>query len=320
VRVDASGREFGFDENHRGVQMSDQLNNIHKTDNEEEIDLREIWRVLVKYKRMILSATFGAAIVAAGISLLMPNIYRAEVLLAPVQNEDTQSGGVTAALSGLGGLASMAGIALGGGGGTEENLAVLKSREFLWKFVQEKKLMPILFEDEWDESQKKWKETDLKEQPGQMDVFRLFNKAGVLDVVTEKKSNLVTVAIEWENPEVAAAWVSQLVTQLNQYLRQEAIARSERNLKYLNEELAHTQFEEMRKTLFNLIGQEQKNAMMANAQREFAFRVIDPAVIPDKKIKPKRAIIILLAAVLAGFIAMLIALMRDRREAVIKVS
>jgi uncharacterized protein involved in exopolysaccharide biosynthesis len=296
--------------------MSEQLSNSPSRIEGDEIDLSDIWRVLVKYKRIILLSAFGAAIVAAGISLLLPNIYRAEVLLVPVQSDDPKSGGMAAALSGLGGLASMAGIALGGGGSTEENLAILKSREFLWKFVQEKKLMPVLFEDEWDESQKKWKEADPKEQPGQLDVYRLFNDAGMLGVSTDKKTNLVTVSIDWIDPEIAAAWVSQLVAQLNQYLRHEAIARSERNLKYLNEELAHTQLEEMRKTLFDLIGQEQKNAMMANAQREFAFRVIDPAVVPDKKIKPKRAIIVLLSAVLAGFISMFVALMKDRREAV----
>lgn len=293
--------------------MSGQQENPYSADDREEIDLSEYWRVLVKNKRIILSAMLLAALLSAGITLMMPNIYRAEVLLAPVKDDDIKSGGMAAALGGLGGLASMAGISLGGGS-AEENLAILKSREFLWKFVQEKKLMPILFEDEWDESQKKWKETDPKEQPGQLDVFRLFNEDGMLGVNTEKKSNLVTVSIDWKDPEIAAAWVSQLVAQLNQYLRQEAIARSERNLKYLNEELAHTQLEEMRKTLFDLIGQEQKNAMMANAQREFAFRVIDPAVVPDKKVKPKRAIIVLLVAVLAGFIAMFVALMKDRQE------
>lgn len=294
--------------------MSEQLSNSPNRIDEDEIDLREIWQVLVKYKRMILSSAFLAALLATGISLTMPNIYRAEVLLAPVNGDDAKGGGMAAVLGGLGGLASMAGISLGGGGSTEENLAILKSREFLWKFVQDNKLMPVLFEDEWDASQKKWKETDPKKQPGQMDVFRLFNKAGVLDVMTEKKSDLVTIAIEWKDAQMATEWANQMVAQLNQYLRQEAIARSERNLKYLNEELAHTQIEEMRKTLFDLIGHEQKNAMMANAQREFAFRVLDPAVVPDKKTKPKRAIIVLLAAVLASFIAMFVALIRDRRE------
>ncbi len=283
----------------------------------DEIDLLELWHTLLKYKRMILLATFGAAIVAAGYSLLMPNIYRAEVLLAPVSAE-TKGGGLASALGGLGGLASMAGISLGGGGGTDENLAVLQSRDFLWKFVQEKKLMPILFEDKWDAEAKRWKESDPKKQPGQLDVHRLFTKGGLLSVEKDKKTELVTVAVEWNDAALAADWANALVERLNQYLAQQAAARSESNLKYLNEELMRTQIEEMRKTLFDLIANEQKNVMLASTQKEFAFKVLDPAVEPDKKIKPKRSLIVILAAFVAGFLAILYAFIMEsiakRRE------
>ena len=297
--------------------MSEPTNDARNTVYEDEIDLREIWQVLVNYKRMILLSMFVAALIAAGVSLLMPNIYRAEVLLAPVKNEDVKSGGVAAALGGLGGLASIAGISLGSGGSTEENLAVLQSREFLWKFVQQNKLMPILFEDEWDVAQKKWKEDVPEEQPGQMDVARLFSE-DVLNVSTDKKSNLITVSIDWTDPVLAATWVDQLVAQLNQHLRLQAIARSENNLKYLNEELARTQVEEMRKTLFDLIAQEQKSAMLANAQREFAFRVLDPAVVPDKHVKPKRFLIVFITTMLVGFISIFVVLIVNRQRVVLR--
>ena len=212
----------------------------------------------------------------------------------------------------------MAGVSLGGGGSTDESLAVLKSRDFLWKFVQEKKLMPILFESEWDEQQKKWKETDPKKQPGQMDVYRLFNESGVLKVEADKKTDLVTVAVEWEDAALAADWANALVEKLNQYLAQRTIARSESNLKYLNEELMRAQIEEMSKTLFDMIANEQKQAMLANTQKEFAFKVLDPTVEPDKKIKPKRSLIVILTAFVAGFLAILYAFIMEgiakRRE------
>ena len=284
---------------------------------EDEIDLFELWQTLLKHKRMILKTAFGAAILAAVISLLMPNIYRAEVLLAPAQSEDAK-GGVSSVLGGLGGLASMAGISLGSAGSTEENLAVLQSREFIWKFVQGKKLMPILFEDDWDGQHKKWKESDPKEQPGQLDIYRLFTKGGLLSVEKDKKTELVTVAIEWEDAKQAAEWANALVEYLNKYLAQQVIARSESNLKYLNEELMRTPVEEMRKTLFDLIASEQKNAMLANTQKEFAFKVLDPAVEPDKKAKPKRALIVILAAFAAGLLAILYVFIKEgiakRRE------
>lgn len=262
---------------------------------EDEVDLLELWRVLVKYKRMILIATAGAAIAAAGVSLMMHNIYRGEVLIAPAQNDDAK-GGVASALGGMSGLASLAGISLSSGNSTDEALAVLKSREFLWKFVQEKNLMPILFESEWDEQQQKWKQGNPKEQPGQMDVFRLFNEGGVLKAEADKKTRLVTVSVEWKDAALAADWANALVEHLNQYLAQQAISRTERNLKYLNEELMRTQADEIRKPLFDLIANEQKNAALVNTQKEFAFKVLDPAVKPDKKIKPGRLLIVTFTA------------------------
>lgn len=283
---------------------------------DDEIDLLQLWRTLLKYKRMILLSALGAAVVAAGISLMMHNIYRAEVLLAPVDTGGSKGGGLASALGGLGGLASLAGISVGGGGSTEENLAVLQSRDFLWKFVQEKKLMPILFEGAWDEQQKKWKETDPKKQPGQLAAHRLFT--GLLSVNRDKKTDLVTVAVEWKDAALAADWANALIARLNQYLAQQAIARSENNLKYLYEELTRTQIEEMRKTLFDLIANEQKSVMLANTQKNFAFKVLDSAVEPDKKIKPKRSLIVILAAFVAGFMAILYVFIKEgiakRRE------
>lgn len=277
---------------------------------EDEIDLMEIWRVLVKYKRMISGAVLGAAIVSAWVSLLMPNVYRAETLLAPVKMEDGKSG-LASALGSMGGLASMAGLSLGGGGSNDENLAVLQSREFLWQFVQSNHLLPILFEDEWDAQKKKWECDDPKEQPGQWDVYGLFIKDGALSVSSDKKTDLVTVTFEAEDARFAAKLTNDLVLQVNRYLANQAITRSQLNLKYLNEELARTQVEEMRKVLFEMIANEQKNAMMANTQKEYAFKVLDPAAEPNKKIKPKRSLIVILSAVLAGFVAVLFAFIRE---------
>lgn len=274
----------------------------------DEIDLFELLRTLLKYKKSIIFTSLGAALIAAAISMRLPNIYQAEILLAPVSAEGAKGGGLASALGGLGGLASMAGISIGGGGSVEENLAVLKSREFLWTFVQEKKLMPILFEDEWDKTANKWIEADPKKQPGQMDVHRLLLNE-VMSVSRDKKTDLVTVAFEMEDAGLAAELANASVERLNQYLAQEAISRSEKNLQYLNEELMRTQVEDMRKILFEMIANEKKKTMLANTQKDFAFKVLDPAVMPDKKLKPKRAVIILFSGVASGFFAILYALL-----------
>ena len=105
---------------------------------------------------------------------------------------------------------------------------------------------------------------------------------------------------------------------MNQHLREYAIEQSEQKLAYLNQELAHTKVEENRQTLYSLISQEQKKAMMANTQQDFAFRVLDHAVVPDKKLKPKRLNIVILTAFVVGFLCIIFVFvqegMRKRKE------
>ncbi|ATX82015.1 G-rich domain on putative tyrosine kinase [Mariprofundus ferrinatatus] len=274
---------------------------------EDEIDLLEYWRVIWNKRKLIFSLSIAVALLAAGVSLLMPNIYRAETLLAPV-SEEGANGGISSTLSGLGGLASLAGISLPSGGNVQENLAVLNSREFIWLFVKEQKLMQVLFADDWNSETGNWKDTDPEEQPTLWDAYRMFTKKGLLFVSINKDSGLITIGIAWKDPEVAASWANQLVARLNEYLRQQAIARSQENLKYLYEELTRTQVEDMRRALFELISQEQQKAMLANTQKEFAFQILDGAVAPDEKSEPKRILIVILSALIAGFLGIIFVL------------
>ncbi|WP_038249475.1 Wzz/FepE/Etk N-terminal domain-containing protein [Ghiorsea bivora] len=277
---------------------------------EDEIDLLEYWQLIWKKRVFIFASAFLAAILAAGISLTMPNIYRAETLLAPVGGEESQ-GGLSSMLGGLGGIASLAGVSLGGSSSMEENIAVLKSREFIWGFVKDEKLMPILFADDWDAEKKQWIAEDPEDQPSLWDAWRLLVEGGILAVNVDKDSGLVRLSIDWEDPELATVWVTKLVTRINAYLREQAILQSEQKLKYLNDALAETQIAENRQALFELISAEQKQTMLANTQKDYVFRVIDSAVVPDEKIKPKRSIIVLLTGFVVGFLAVVFVFIQE---------
>ena len=98
---------------------------------DDEIDLRELFRVLWAGKWLIGGITFAVAVIAVIVTLMMPNVYRAEALLAP--NDQEGAGGLSALAAQYGGLASLAGINLGGGSAdkTALGLEVLKSRKFI---------------------------------------------------------------------------------------------------------------------------------------------------------------------------------------------
>ena len=277
---------------------------------EDEIDLLEYWRVIWKKRVFILGTSFLAAVLAAGVSLMMPDIYRAEALLAPAGSKEGKNG-ISSVLGGLGGLASLAGVSVGGSSSVEENIAVLKSREFIWDFVKDEKLMPILFADDWDAEAGHWIAEDKEDQPTLWDAWRLLIEGGVLQASIDKDSGLVHVSIDWEDPELASLWVNKLVQRINAYLREQAIAQSQEKLKYLNNELSKTVIEENRQALYELISAEQKQAMLANTQQDFAFRVVDPAVAPDKKVKPKRTMIVIITAFVVGFLSIVFVFVQE---------
>lgn len=268
---------------------------------EDEINLLDLWNVLLGYKKLIFAITVLATAIAVATALLMTPVYRAETLLAPAQQE--KGGGLSAMASQFGGLASLAGINVGGGSSTDEAIALLKSREFTTKFIHEEKLMPILFEDEWDAENKQW--VNEEEPPTSWDAYKVFD--AIRTVSAEKNTGLITLAIEWTNPEQAADWANKLVKRINTQQRNEAILKAQKSIQYLNDELAKTSVIEVKQSIYTLIEAQTKNKMLANTQDEYAFRVLDLAIPPEEKIKPKRKLIVILGFILGGMLSILAA-------------
>ena len=81
---------------------------------EDEIDLRELWQTIKEGKRTIFFIMFVVVAHTFVYVLKMPNSYKSEAVLMP----SSQSSGPS--LGGLGGLAAMAGVSIGGGSMTPD--------------------------------------------------------------------------------------------------------------------------------------------------------------------------------------------------------
>ena len=104
-------------------------------------------------KWLIGGITFAATVIAVIVALMLPNIYRAEALLAP--NDQERAGGLSALAAQYGGLASLAGINLGSGQAdkTALGLEILKSRKFISEFIERHDiLVPLMAAKGWDEA------------------------------------------------------------------------------------------------------------------------------------------------------------------------
>lgn len=274
---------------------------------DEEIDLADVWRVLAAGRTVIAAITSACTAAAVAGAFLMTPVYRAETLLAPVESSDKSASPILQ----FGALEGFAGIGLGGGSGGDsaEALAALTSRIFTDAFIREEKLMPVLYADRWDAARKGWKEGEAP--PTAWDAYRLFDRK-VRFVSKDVKTGLVTLAIEWRDPDSAAQWANRLVQRINAERRAEAIREAETSIAYLKEQLAETSLVEMQQAIYQLIESKIRKIMVAKSLDEYAFRVIDPAVPPQEFSSPRRAPIIILGLLFGLIVSAVVVLVRAR--------
>jgi uncharacterized protein involved in exopolysaccharide biosynthesis len=264
---------------------------------EDEIDLLELIRTLLQAWKTIVGITILCTGLAVAYALYAPEVFKAGTLLAPAQEEKS---GASSALSQFGGLAAMAGISIPSDSNVEQVVATLNSRKFLRTYINQNNLIPVLFEEIWDADNQAWMVPSVEDEPTEQKAIESFKDC--LSVDEDKKSGLITLSISWKDPQVAAEWANDLVKQLNEKLRAQAIADSKKRVGYLEQELAKTTLQDMRAVLYNLLESEKQKAMLANVNEDFALEVIDPAVAPETREKPKRKLIVALGGVCGGFL------------------
>ena len=113
---------------------------------EEEIDLLGLIRTLLHGWKTIAGITILCIGLAVAYALYLPEVFKAETLLAPVQEEKNSA---SSALGQFGGLAAMAGISIPSDSNVEQVLATLRSGKFLRVFIVFKKLFLIYVDVFW---------------------------------------------------------------------------------------------------------------------------------------------------------------------------
>lgn len=279
---------------------------LYPLDQSEEVALIELWRTLWAGKWLVVLASLALAVAAVAASYLITPRFRAQVVLSPVGAD--RAGGLAALAGQFGGLASLAGINFGADDNVAESIAILKSRALTERFIGERNLLPILFEDDWDAERKAW-DLEPEDIPTLGRGFERFDRS-IRTVNRDAETGLVTLAIEWRDPVLARDWAQGLVEAVNADTRGRAIEQSKRNIEFLKEQLAATDEVELRTAVFGVMESEMKNAMLAAVRTEFAFQVIDPPVVPEKISWPNRILFAVVGFFLGGLAGVFIVLMR----------
>ena len=315
-----NNNQANIKENNEYVQSHN--NNIA----DDEIDLRELFAVIWQGKWLIIAITALFAVASVIYAINQPNIYKSEALLAPAEQEG--GGGLSALAGQFGGLASLAGVNLGGGSSNKAQLAieVLKARQFTSDFSQKHSILAdlmaakswdmqtntVIYDSEiFDAENNKWVrevKAPFKPEPSMQEAYKEFSK--ILSASTDKESGMVKISIEHVSPSVAKQWVEWLIQDINATMKQRDVQEAIKSTDFLTQQLEQTKIADIRAVLYKLVEEQTKTIMFAKVRDEYVFKTIDAALVPEEKFKPKRALICVLGVLLGGMLSVMIVLIR----------
>jgi uncharacterized protein involved in exopolysaccharide biosynthesis len=292
---------------------------------DDEIDLKELFSVLWAGKKLIIAITGVFAVISVIYALSVPNQYKASALLAPAQQ---QSGGLSGALGDLGGLAALAGVNIGGGESGEAQIAqeIMRSWGFIAQFVTENNIAVEVFAaDGWDSKNNQLSIDDdlydtetqrwVRNPPAGKTVnptsWELYEKfIEDISISADKKTGLITLSVEYFSPYLAKQWVDQLIEAINQHMQQRKLQMVNSNIEYLEAQILKTPIAEMKEVFYTIIEEQIKGKMLAEASPEYVFVTVSPAMVPEEKSQPKRALICILGVLLGGMLSVAFVLIR----------
>jgi LPS O-antigen subunit length determinant protein (WzzB/FepE family) len=293
-------------------------------DNDSELEFLDLIRALLQKKLIISVSLFLFALAGIVYSLNLSNTYLATTVLIP--NQEAGNSSLTGLASQFGGLANIAGINLGQRNSNKTLVAIqtLKSRKFIDGFIDRHLLAPhliavtgwdretnsLIYDDDiFDVETNEWvgfdSDASVKEYPDKWALYKKF--ISLFDIHEDRESSVIRVTMEYYSPVLAREWLDRIINEINEYIREEDIAESNDNINFLIMELQKTDLTDMKEVFYQLIEEQTKSKMLAEVEKQYVFKIIDPPNVPNEKNGPKRAIIVLISAVFGFLFGALIA-------------
>lgn len=186
---------------------------------DDEISIRDIVILLAKHRKLVLGVPLVTAILTAGITLLMPNIYTGRAVLMPPQQQQSTAAMM---LGQLGALAGMAGSNLGLKNPNDLYIGMLKSRTVADALVERFKLQELYDQDTLVETRKSLADNTS---------------------LTSGKDGLIVIEVDDEDPQRAADMANAYVDQLTKLTQSLAISEASQRRLFFEGQLAKSRDE-----------------------------------------------------------------------------
>jgi len=279
---------------------------------EGEISLLDMLIVLGKHKGMIIGVTFVAALMAIGYSLSLPNIYTGTTRILPPQQSQSSAG---ALLSQLGGLAGMAGGSFGIKNPNDLYVAMLKSRTIMETVA---------------------KRFDLQKVYEQETMTGVLQMLGSSTRIISGKDGVIAVEVDDRDPQLAANLANAFIDELNKLMQTYSLTDAsqkrtffERQLRQAKDRLTDAELVldrtpstsleyldavrnlKYQEAVWEILAKQFEMSKMDEAKDFPLIQVLDKAIPPERKSKPKRSLIVMLVTLVAFFLAVIWAFIKE---------
>lgn len=138
-----------------------------------------------------------------------------------------------------------------------------------------------------------------KQIPSDLELYEYYQDAIEIE---SKENGLISISFEHVSPILSAKWAGDIVDEINKVMREREVEKVSKNIQYLEEQAQKAQNVEIRASMYSLIQEQYEKLMLAEANKEYIFYVIDPAIVPEMKDSPKRTFILVFVTLLISFI------------------
>lgn len=300
-------------------------NNINSNISEgpDEIDIRQLLKILWEGKVFIIGLTTLFSIAAVVYSLSLPNIYKTTALLSPVNDSSSNQ-----SMKGVGGLASLAGIDINAsvGGKGAQALEKLNTLSFFADNIYPNIFLPDLMaieswdaysnsisyeNDLYDSKNKTWIRNykhPKSQIPSPQESFKAFKKK--LNIAKDQ-NGFIAISVKHQSPFIAKEWTELIVNKINDFFRSKDKLEAQAAIDFLNTQITQTSYTEIKQVIASLLQQKMQQMTLIEANEFYIFSYIDPPMVMEEKLEPVRSKISILGAILGGLLGILIIIIRN---------
>jgi uncharacterized protein involved in exopolysaccharide biosynthesis len=246
---------------------------------------------LALWKRRVPLAVVWLAVMAVVVVRLarMDDTYTSSCVLTPLPLEQVRG-------SGDAGLGPTSVRSLLSSGSSRDDYAVaafLQSRRLMDEVIGQADLKKKLFSDRWDAKAGEWLPSSGGE-PTLSEARRVLDPR--VDVDYDEFTRLLLLEVHWPTPEGARDVAAAHIDAADRLLREAAVAEGERRVEELERQMTASPIAGVSSYLAEEMTAAISSLSSIRARSNYAFRVIDPPSVPDRRSWPPRLTLFVLAA------------------------